>query len=163
MRTGSTSAASALSSASGSNNNPFHTSSSNNSSFNNGFNNGAFPDGRNNGGDEDDAGDYLFAPVQETVFAYPGTPAASSFNSEWWFSCFSSFLGGAGAGTGGCAGDGVRKGGGGGEHGVVLCGMLRGRTACCGRGPSGSARDWPSRKSAVLRAGTVPLRRESCW
>jgi len=27
---------------------------------------------------EDDGGDYLFAPVQETVFAYPGTPAPGS-------------------------------------------------------------------------------------
>nr|GAT43500.1 predicted protein [Mycena chlorophos] len=31
--------------------------------------------------EEDNAGDYLFAPMPETVFAYPGTPAASSFNS----------------------------------------------------------------------------------
>ncbi|KAJ7072126.1 hypothetical protein C8F01DRAFT_953349, partial [Mycena amicta] len=30
---------------------------------------------------QDDAGEYLFAPTPETVFAYPGTPAASSFNS----------------------------------------------------------------------------------
>ncbi|KAJ7616221.1 hypothetical protein DFH06DRAFT_957216, partial [Mycena polygramma] len=28
--------------------------------------------------DDDDSGEYLFAPVQETVFAYPGTPAAGS-------------------------------------------------------------------------------------
>ncbi|KAJ7470015.1 hypothetical protein B0H11DRAFT_2435245 [Mycena galericulata] len=43
-----------------SSNNPFH---GNNSGFNNGF-----PDGRNAG----EAGDYLFAPVQETMFACPG-------------------------------------------------------------------------------------------
>ncbi|KAJ6534893.1 hypothetical protein B0H19DRAFT_1271571 [Mycena capillaripes] len=35
---------------------------------------------------EDDGGDYLFAPVQETVFAYPGTPApgSSGFGSDPW-------------------------------------------------------------------------------
>ncbi|KAJ7194307.1 hypothetical protein GGX14DRAFT_476497 [Mycena pura] len=38
----------------------------------------ASPDGEDEGGD----GDYLFAPMPETVFAYPGTPAASSFNSS---------------------------------------------------------------------------------